>query len=91
MDAREVGGPGGDLLGAVLRELRFESAACRWLELGAPFRVGFDLPRLHGVHLVTGSAPPGPATGAGVDPTAHDSTPSRATCGTSPGPVATTT
>ena len=42
-----------DLLSAVLRELRFESAAYRWLELGAPFRVGFDRPGLRGVHLVT--------------------------------------
>jgi AraC-like DNA-binding protein len=53
MDARDAGGPGGDLLSAVLRELRFESAAYRWLELGAPFRIGFDLPGLRGVHLVT--------------------------------------
>ena len=36
----------------VLRELRFESAAYRWLELGAPFRIGFDQPELRGVHLV---------------------------------------
>jgi AraC-like DNA-binding protein len=41
-----------DLLSAVLRELRFESAAYRWLELGAPFRLGFDTPGLRGVHLV---------------------------------------
>jgi hypothetical protein len=39
----------------------------------------------------SGPAPPGAAGGAGVDPTAHTSTPSRATCGTSSGPVATTT
>jgi AraC-like DNA-binding protein len=36
----------------VLRELRFESAAYRWLELGTPFRIGFDEPELRGVHLV---------------------------------------
>ncbi|MEU4420188.1 AraC family transcriptional regulator [Actinoplanes sp. NPDC024001] len=42
-----------DLLSAVLREARFESAGYRWLELGTPFRVGFDRPGLRGVHLVT--------------------------------------
>jgi AraC-like DNA-binding protein len=36
----------------VLRELRFESAAYRWLELGAPFRIGFDQPEIRGVHIV---------------------------------------
>jgi AraC-like DNA-binding protein len=41
-----------DLLSAVLRELRFESAGYRWLELGAPFRVGFNQPGLRGVHHV---------------------------------------
>jgi AraC-like DNA-binding protein len=41
-----------DLLSLVLRELRFESAAYRWLELGAPFRIGFDQPGLRGVHIV---------------------------------------
>lgn len=41
-----------DLLTAVLRDLRFESAAYRWLELGSPFRIGFDVPGLRGVHLV---------------------------------------
>ena len=41
-----------DLLSAVLRELRFESAAYRWLELGAPFRIGFDQPGLRGVHII---------------------------------------
>ncbi|WP_433291994.1 AraC family transcriptional regulator [Actinoplanes sp. CA-030573] len=41
-----------DLLSAVLRELRLESAGYRWLELGAPFRVGFDRPGLRGVHHV---------------------------------------
>jgi AraC-like DNA-binding protein len=41
-----------DLLSAVLRELRFESAAYRWLELGAPFRMGFDQPGLRGVHVI---------------------------------------
>src|SRR5262245_54573680 len=42
-----------DLLSAVLRELRFESATYRWLELGAPYRIGFDQPGLRGVHLIT--------------------------------------
>lgn len=41
-----------DLLSAVLRELRFESAGYRWLELGAPFRMSFDQPGLRGVHIV---------------------------------------
>jgi AraC-like DNA-binding protein len=41
-----------DLLSAVLRELRFESAGYRWLELGAPFRICFDQPGLRGVHLL---------------------------------------
>src|SRR3954470_614628 len=41
-----------DLLSAVLRELRFESAGYRWLELGAPFRAGFDQPGLRGVHII---------------------------------------
>jgi AraC-like DNA-binding protein len=44
--------PPADLLSAVLRELRLESAAYRWLELGEPFRVSFDRPGLRGVHLV---------------------------------------
>ena len=41
-----------DLLSAVLRELRFESAAYRWLEVGAPFRMGFNQPGLRGVHII---------------------------------------
>jgi AraC-like DNA-binding protein len=41
-----------DLLSAVLRELRFESAGYRWLELGVPFRIGFDQPGLRGVHII---------------------------------------
>jgi AraC-like DNA-binding protein len=41
-----------DLLGSVLRELRFQSAAYRWLELTAPFRIGFDQPGLRGVHII---------------------------------------
>jgi AraC-like DNA-binding protein len=41
-----------DLLSAVLRELRFESAGYRWLELGAPFRIAFDRPGLRGVHTI---------------------------------------
>jgi AraC-like DNA-binding protein len=41
-----------DVLSLVLRELRFESAAYRWFELGAPFRIGFDQAGLRGVHIV---------------------------------------
>jgi AraC-like DNA-binding protein len=41
-----------DLLSVVLRELRFESAAYRWLELGTPFRMGFARAGLRGVHIV---------------------------------------
>jgi AraC-like DNA-binding protein len=41
-----------DLLSAVLSELRFASAAYRWLELGSPFRVSFEHPGLRGVHLI---------------------------------------
>jgi AraC-like DNA-binding protein len=41
-----------DLLTTVLRELRFTSAAYRWIELGTPFRITFDQPGLRGVHLV---------------------------------------
>jgi AraC-like DNA-binding protein len=41
-----------DLLSAVLRELRFESAAYRWLELGSPFSVDFDRAGLRGVHII---------------------------------------
>jgi AraC-like DNA-binding protein len=41
-----------DVLSSVLRELRFESAAYRWLELGAPFRIDFDQSGLRGVHIV---------------------------------------
>jgi AraC-like DNA-binding protein len=41
-----------DLLSDVLRELRFESAGYRWLELGAPFRIRFAEPGLRGVHFV---------------------------------------
>jgi Cupin len=41
-----------DVLSLILRELRFESVAYRWLELGSPFRVGFDQPSLRGDHIV---------------------------------------
>jgi AraC-like DNA-binding protein len=45
-----------DVLTMVLRELRFESAAYRWLELGAPFRIDFDQPmgrpEIRGVHII---------------------------------------
>lgn len=41
-----------DVLSTLLRELRLETAAYRWLELGAPFRVGFDQAGVRGVHIV---------------------------------------
>jgi len=41
-----------DLLSAVLRELRFESAAYRWLELGDRFSIDFDQAGLRGVHII---------------------------------------
>jgi AraC-like DNA-binding protein len=41
-----------DLLSSVLRELRFSSAAYRWLELGDPFHVDFDRAGLRGVHII---------------------------------------
>src|SRR5918997_466996 len=41
-----------DVLGTVLRELRFESTEYRCLRLGAPFRVSFAEPGLRGVHVV---------------------------------------
>jgi len=41
-----------DLLSSVLRELRFSSAAYRWLELGSPFSVDFDRAGLRGVHII---------------------------------------
>jgi AraC-like DNA-binding protein len=44
--------PSVDVLSLLLRELRFESAAYRWLELGAPYRVGFDSPGVRGIHIV---------------------------------------
>src|ERR1700733_12135259 len=40
-----------DVLSLVLQELRFESVAYRWFELGPPFRIGFTQPRLRGVHI----------------------------------------
>jgi AraC-like DNA-binding protein len=43
-----------DVLGAVLRELRFTSAAYRWIEMSGPFRLVFDHPGLRGVHLIAG-------------------------------------
>ena len=42
-----------DVLGTVLRELRFTGAAYRWIEMSAPFRLVFDRPGLRGVHLIT--------------------------------------
>lgn len=41
-----------DLLSTVFREVRFASAAYRWLELRAPWRIDFDRPELRGVHIV---------------------------------------
>jgi AraC-like DNA-binding protein len=41
-----------DVLSAVLRELRFESVAYRWLDLRAPFRLSFKEPGVRGVHIV---------------------------------------
>ena len=41
-----------DVLSAVLRELRFESVAYRWLELRAPFRLSFNEPGIRGIHIV---------------------------------------
>ncbi|WP_433359987.1 AraC family transcriptional regulator [Actinoplanes sp. CA-142083] len=45
-----------DVLGAILRELRFTSAAYRWIEMTAPFRLVFDRPGLRGVHLIAAGA-----------------------------------
>jgi AraC-like DNA-binding protein/mannose-6-phosphate isomerase-like protein (cupin superfamily) len=41
-----------DVLSAVLGELRLTSVAYRLLELGAPFRLGFDQQGVRGVHIV---------------------------------------
>jgi AraC-like DNA-binding protein len=41
-----------DVLSAVLREVRFTSAAYRWIETRGPFRLVFDRPGLRGVHLI---------------------------------------
>jgi hypothetical protein len=41
-----------DLFSSVLRELRFASAAYRWLEPGRPFDLDFDSPGLRGVHII---------------------------------------
>jgi AraC-like DNA-binding protein len=41
-----------DLLSTVLRELRFESAAYRWIDVGSPFRLGFHRAGLRGVHIM---------------------------------------
>ncbi|MEV4343153.1 AraC family transcriptional regulator [Actinoplanes sp. NPDC049596] len=54
-----------DVLGAVLREVRFASAAYRWIELRGPFRLVFDRPGLRGVHLVTSGRCELRLTGAG--------------------------
>ncbi|MBU2665956.1 AraC family transcriptional regulator [Actinoplanes bogorensis] len=45
-----------DVLGLVLREVSFTSAAYRWIEMGAPFRLVFDRPGLRGVHLIAAGA-----------------------------------
>lgn len=41
-----------DVLSAVLRELRFESVAYRWLDLRAPFRLSFTERGVRGAHIV---------------------------------------
>jgi AraC-like DNA-binding protein len=41
-----------DLFSSVLRELRFASAAYRWLEPVRPFDLDFDSPGLRGVHII---------------------------------------
>jgi AraC-like DNA-binding protein len=41
-----------DLFSSVLRELRFASAAYRWLEPDSPFDLDFDSPGLRGVHII---------------------------------------
>ena len=61
-----------DVLGAVLRELRFTSAAYRWIEMAAPFRLVFDRPGLRGVHLITAG---------GCDLVLHDGTVTALTAG----------
>lgn len=45
-----------DVLDRVLRELRFESAAYRRIDLGSPFALTFTEPGLRGVHLVVDGA-----------------------------------
>ncbi|MCO8275039.1 cupin domain-containing protein [Actinoplanes sp. TRM 88003] len=45
-----------DVLGSVLREISFASAAYRWIEMGTPFRLVFNRPGLRGVHLITAGA-----------------------------------
>ncbi|SNY23368.1 AraC family transcriptional regulator [Paractinoplanes atraurantiacus] len=42
-----------DVLGTVLREIRFATAAYRWIEMSGEFRLVFDRPGLRGVHLIT--------------------------------------
>ncbi|GAA0465959.1 AraC family transcriptional regulator [Paractinoplanes deccanensis] len=42
-----------DVLAAVLSEVRFTSAAYRWIEMRGPFRLVFDRPGLRGVHLIS--------------------------------------
>src|SRR5688572_18733779 len=41
-----------DVLSAVLQELRLVSAAYRWLELRAPWRLAFNQAGIRGVHIV---------------------------------------
>jgi AraC-like DNA-binding protein len=41
-----------DLLSAVFREVHFESAGYRWLEMRSPWRIDFDRPELRGVHII---------------------------------------
>jgi AraC-like DNA-binding protein len=41
-----------DALSAVLRDMRLESAGYRYLQLGAPWNIGFQQQNLRGVHIV---------------------------------------
>jgi AraC-like DNA-binding protein len=51
-ESTSIVSPPVDVLSSVLRELRFESAGYRWIELGEPYQLGFDQPGLRGVHIV---------------------------------------
>jgi AraC-like DNA-binding protein len=57
-----------DVLATVLRELRLTSAAYRWIEMAAPFRLVFDRPGLRGVHLIASGSCELVLTGGSVTP-----------------------